>query len=88
MKAKAWRLIKIAVGWIFLALGVLGLFLPVLQGVLFIAIGLSILASEQPWAHALLHRLRRRFPRFAAAFDDARHRMAGWTHRLFHRRVP
>ncbi len=82
MKAKVWRLAKIAVGWAFLVLGVLGLFLPVLQGVLFIAIGLGILATEQEWAHTLLHRLRRRFPRFAEAFDRGRHTAESWLRRI------
>ena len=40
-------------GYAFLVLGVLGLFLPVLQGVLFLLIGLLILAKNAPWAHSL-----------------------------------
>ncbi|RPJ08107.1 MAG: hypothetical protein EHM36_05905, partial [Deltaproteobacteria bacterium] len=34
------------VGWGFITLGVLGLFLPFLQGILFILIGLAILSSR------------------------------------------
>ncbi|HLO77148.1 MAG TPA: PGPGW domain-containing protein [Magnetospirillum sp.] len=86
MSPRASRLIKIVVGWFFLVLGVLGLFLPILQGVLFLAIGLAILASEQVWAHRLLTWLKRRFPRFAKQFDQARHQSERWGHKLLHRR--
>ena len=84
MKARALRLGKLALGWAFLVLGVLGLFLPVLQGVLFLAIGLAILATEQVWAHRLLLWLRRRFPRFAHVFDKARHQSERWVHKTLH----
>lgn len=86
MKARATRWAKIALGWIFLVLGVLGLFLPILQGVLFLAIGLAILATEQIWAHRLLTWLRHRFPRFAQTFDQARHHSERWVHKIMHRR--
>jgi len=35
------RLLALVVGWGFIALGIVGLFLPILQGVLFLLIGLS-----------------------------------------------
>lgn len=82
------RLIKLVLGWAFLVLGVLGLFLPVLQGVLFLAIGLAILAQEQPWAHRLMTRLRHRYPHVARVFDRSRHQAEGWVHRVVHRRPP
>lgn len=80
------RLLKLILGWSFIALGVLGLFLPILQGVLFLAIGLGILAQELPWAHRLLTRLRHRYPHMAKMFEDARHKAGAWIHRLTHRR--
>lgn len=43
-----------------LALGVLGLFLPVLQGILFLVAGLTLLAADVPSARRLLDRLRAR----------------------------
>lgn len=73
---------KLAAGWGFVVLGVAGLFLPILQGILFLAIGFSILASELPWAERQLHRLRRHFPRAAATFDDAKLRAAAWGERF------
>ena len=51
-----------AVGWALLPLGVVGLFLPVLPGVLFLIIGLSILSVEYEWARRWMTALRSRFP--------------------------
>jgi uncharacterized protein len=56
------RVAMIAVGWMFLVLGTAGLFLPVLPGVLFVLIGLSILSVEYEWARRWVAALRRRFP--------------------------
>lgn len=85
MKTHALRMAKLILGWFFLILGVIGLFLPVLQGVLFIVIGLAILAPEQEWAHRLLLWLRRRFPHLATVFDQGRLRAERWLRRFTHR---
>jgi len=50
------------VGWTFILLGIVGLFLPVLQGVLFLLIGLLILSKESQRAKDLLHRIEKRYP--------------------------
>jgi uncharacterized membrane protein YbaN (DUF454 family) len=63
-------------GWAFLLLGIAGLFLPVLQGVLFIAIGLTILSTEYAWAHRLLQKLRQRFPAVARYLDASKERIS------------
>jgi uncharacterized membrane protein YbaN (DUF454 family) len=55
-------LIEVA-GWFFVVLGVVGFFVPVLQGILFVLIGLSLLSSQHDWARRWIIRLRRRFPR-------------------------
>jgi len=49
-------------GWLLLILGVAGLFLPVLQGILFIFLGVVILAPNVPFFHRLLQRLKARYP--------------------------
>lgn len=85
MKRHALRIAKLVIGWFFVVLGVVGLFLPILQGVLFLAIGLAILATEQVWAHRLLTWLRHRFPRFAHAADEARHKVQRLVHKVLHR---
>jgi uncharacterized membrane protein YbaN (DUF454 family) len=65
MKARLKQVIVIVVGWTFIVLGIAGLFLPVLQGVLFLLIGLLILSTEYVWAHNLLHKLRTRSPKLS-----------------------
>jgi uncharacterized membrane protein YbaN (DUF454 family) len=57
------RGVKITVGILLLPLGVVGLFLPFLQGVLFLILGLSLLASEIPYFARLRDRLKSRFAR-------------------------
>ena len=81
---KKW--LTLAVGWAFVILGVMGLVLPVLQGVLFLAIGFIILSRESPWARERLERLRRRHPEWAETFDRAAERATGWLRRLNNRR--
>ncbi len=50
-------------GYGFLVLGVAGLVLPFLQGILFIVVGLLLLARSAPWARRLLERIQQRYPR-------------------------
>jgi uncharacterized membrane protein YbaN (DUF454 family) len=70
------------VGWIFIALGVVGLFLPILQGVLFLFIGLIILSTEYAWAHHLLTKIRARFPKLSRTMDEATLKASGWMRRF------
>ncbi len=70
----------IGLGWGLLALGIAGLFLPVLQGILFIALGLLVLSREYAWARQAMAALERRFPglrekcsRFPRIFHRAAH---------------
>lgn len=85
MKARLKRWAILALGWAFVLLGIAGLFLPVLQGILFLLIGLFILSTEYVWAHHLLTKLKQRFPGIARHFDAAREKaeakMARWFHR-------
>jgi uncharacterized membrane protein YbaN (DUF454 family) len=62
------RVLILVAGWAFILLGIVGLFLPILQGVLFLLIGLLLLSSEYVWAHHLLGKLRARFPESASSF--------------------
>lgn len=74
------RIVLLVVGWGFILLGIAGLFLPILQGILFLLIGLFILSGEYAWAHRLLYRLRDRFPAIASHFDSAKERAERWFH--------
>jgi uncharacterized protein len=59
-----------------------GLFLPILQGVLFLLVGLIILSSEYVWAHNLMAKLRQRFPKLSGIADQAARKAESWLRRL------
>jgi uncharacterized membrane protein YbaN (DUF454 family) len=88
MSPAAKRVLLLVVGWGFILLGIAGLFLPVLQGILFLLIGLILLSTEYAWAHHLLRKLRERFPAVARHADQAHARAAAWIERLTGRRHP
>ncbi len=76
------RLLMLGLGYGFLGLGFLGLFLPILQGVLFLAIGLIILSRHTAWAERLLLRLKERFPRAGTIFTRAEGMAERWLHKI------
>ena len=86
MNARLKRALLLSVGWGFILLGIVGLFLPVLQGILFLLIGLIILSTEYVWAHRLITRLRNRFPKLGAIADEAAAKAHVWLQRLSHRK--
>ena len=65
-------------GYTFLVLGVLGMFLPILQGFLFLLIGLLILARHAAWARRLLDHIRSRHPKFDRLIDQAEAKADAW----------
>ncbi len=67
-----------ALGYLFLVLGVLGMVLPILQGFLFLAIGLIILSKSAPWAARLLERFRQRYPKAGDLIDQAEAKVEQW----------
>jgi uncharacterized membrane protein YbaN (DUF454 family) len=77
LKAILWQVL----GYVFLVLGVLGMFLPVLQGFLFLAIGLIILSRHAPWAERLLNYLREKSPMLDRTVARAEARTHEWQHR-------
>lgn len=62
MTASIKKLLVRIVGLLFIGLGILGLFLPILQGVLFLLIGSSLVFYESRWFQNLLDRLEERYP--------------------------
>jgi uncharacterized membrane protein YbaN (DUF454 family) len=76
------RILVLIVGWAFILLGIVGLFLPILQGILFLLIGLIILSSEYVWAHHLLARIKERFPKLGRVADEAADKAKAWMRRL------
>ena len=55
-------LLVLLAGWGFIVLGVLGLFLPFLQGILFLLIGIWLLSHEIEGARRLREKVTRRMP--------------------------
>ncbi len=85
MKAQIKRAAMLVAGWAFILLGIAGLFLPVLQGILFLLIGLFLLSTEYVWAHHLLGKLKERFPHIAQHFEHAKQTTEAWMGRTFHK---
>jgi uncharacterized membrane protein YbaN (DUF454 family) len=80
------KLFVLLVGWSFIVLGLVGLFLPGLPGILFLLVGLFILSSEYAWAHRLLEKIRERFPATAMRFEKASVTAQKWLGTIFRRR--
>lgn len=76
------RIMILFVGWTFILLGIAGLFLPILQGVLFLLVGLMILSSQYAWARRLLAKLRERFPKLGHLTDAATDKATAWLRRI------
>jgi len=75
------RWLILAIGWGFVFLGIIGLFLPILQGILFIAVGLIILSKEYKWAADLIAKAKARFPRVTPHVDRAHEKVHSWFRR-------
>ncbi len=69
------------VGWFFVLLGIVGLFLPILQGILFIMIGLAILSSRSELIRRFLKRLEERFPQQYEQMEIWREKINRWFKR-------
>jgi hypothetical protein len=74
----AWWLLRQVLGWFFILLGLLGLVLPVLQGVLFLVIGVALVGRRNP----LIRRVRLIFKRFLRRWAAARSPLVGGAGRL------
>lgn len=66
------RLALLTLGWVLLALGVLGGLLPVIQGWPFGVAGMAILYIESRWVQRKVRRFRQRNPKFERTWLKAR----------------
>ncbi|MFB3887145.1 MAG: DUF454 family protein [Thermodesulfobacteriota bacterium] len=64
----------LVIGWAFIGLGIIGLFLPILQGILFLMIGLAILSSRSRLIRGLLKHLEEHHPHFHERVEKWRER--------------
>jgi uncharacterized membrane protein YbaN (DUF454 family) len=76
------RFLILASGWFFIVLGILGLFLPILQGILFLAIGSYLLSLESPWVRGKMLQFQRRYPKLGATLEEARLRAARYARKI------
>ena len=73
-KQRVWRAARVVFGTALVGLGVVGLFLPILQGTLFLVLGLTLLARESSRVRNALSWLRSRVPhRIGRRLDAFRH---------------
>lgn len=73
--SRVWRILKIVLGAILVPLGIVGLFVPVLQGVILLLVAVALLASEIPAVARLRDELRRRHPKPFEQADRAKKRL-------------
>ena len=69
------------VGWALVALGVIGWFLPILQGWLTLFMGLAVLSLASQRLHAFLRERFRRWPRGWRRLEKFRRRVTRWLER-------
>ena len=60
-----WKITRVVVGWGLIILGIIGLFLPFMQGIVLIMAGLALLSKDRPWARRWLERAKARWKQFS-----------------------
>jgi hypothetical protein len=68
-------------GFGLLGVGLLGLVLPILQGILFLALGLFVLRDQYDWAREGMVKLRTRWPRQVEGIEAMEARLVVWSRR-------
>ncbi len=72
------KAIRLTLGYGFLLFGMVGGFIPILQGWIFVAIGLILLKDHARWARRLSIWLRRRYPKARPTFKAAYKKIDEW----------
>jgi len=75
------RLTTLTLGWLLILLGIAGLFLPILQGIAFILLGLYVLSRESHTARKLLKNIRERYPKLDRRLHAMRDRFSRFVPR-------
>lgn len=75
------RVTLLVLGWLLVLVGVAGLFLPGLQGILTIALGLAIASLGSERIHRFLHARMHPWPRIRARMERFRERLHRWLAR-------
>jgi uncharacterized membrane protein YbaN (DUF454 family) len=77
-REKVKRIGVLILGWFFVGLGIIGLFLPFLQGILFIMIGLAFLSSRSATIRRLHNYLEKRYPGQYQRIETLKGKVSGW----------
>lgn len=77
------RIILLIIGIIVVIIGIAGLFLPILQGLLFVFIGLFILSFASPRFKWHMHKTCSRWPKFHEKMLKAESRIDEWLKKHF-----
>jgi len=77
-REKVKRIGVLILGWFFVGLGIIGLFLPFLQGILFIMIGLAFLSSRSATIRRLHNYLEKRYPGQYQRLGTLKDKVSGW----------
>ena len=72
------RVVVLVLGWGLIAVGIVGLFVPILQGILFIMLGLYVLSRESRTARGWLMKLQRRYPKVYAKARRIKESLKSW----------
>jgi len=72
------KIIFLVFGWGFIIVGFFGLFLPFIQGILCMAIGLYLLSHESVWAKQLLEKIYNKFPGLRKAVYETKEKIKNW----------
>lgn len=69
------------VGFASIAMGPVGLVLPVMPGLLFVALGVFVLRDQYVWAHRGVGVIRQRWPALIPAVEEREERALAWADR-------
>ena len=69
IKKHAKRIALDTIGWLCILLGVVGLVLPILQGLLFLAIGFYILSVHSQFARKIVDKVKHFHPKITPHFE-------------------
>lgn len=69
------------IGWLLILIGILGLFLPVLQGGLSLALGFALLSIGSQTIHLWLRGWMGRWPKLWKRMEKLRRSLHRWLHR-------
>jgi 2'-5' RNA ligase len=77
---RVWPVVRPIIGWICIALGILGIILPILQGIIFLVIGATLIGPRHP----LVRWVRVRYKQLLRRWMRSPNRLLSWLGRRGH----